>query len=204
LIIAVTAAACLSALCMAAASFWPPFQIPAEVQLSPPTWRLLALLLVAMVALGAYLGAHGLHEADRWGGYAVMFAGGLFGFNTWAQWSSFGPTPVLFDVLSAVALTGVAVWGAALADVWRATDMPPRPRVALAALLLLLPPAGVVDWALERTRGRFQSQVIVLTTIATVTTVTLAAYVAWNRAHNHEGIEGAPAVIGHLIGPSLR
>jgi hypothetical protein len=202
-IFVVTAAACLTALWMAAASFWPPFQIPAVVQLSPPTWRLLALLLVAMVALGAYLGGHGLHEADRWGGYAVIFAAGFFGFSTWAQWSSLGPTPVFFDALSAVALAGVALWGAALADVWRATDMPLRPRVALAAVLLLLPPAGVIDWAMERTRGRFQSQVIVITTIATMTTVTLAAYVAWNRTHSHEGI-GGPAGIGHLIGPSPR
>jgi hypothetical protein len=70
----------------------------------------------------------------------------------------------------------------------------------------------VVDSVLGRDSGhaldalgrRFQSEVIVLTTIATVTTVTLAAYVAWNRTHNHEGIEGAPPVIGHLIGPSPR
>jgi hypothetical protein len=191
----------MTALWMAAASFWPPFQIPGAPQLPPPTWRLLALLLVAMAALGGYLGAHDLYKADRWGGYAVIFAAGFFGFSTWAHLSQLGSSPLLFDVLSAVALAGVAVWGAAVADVWRASDMPPRPRVRLAVALVFLPPVGVVNWALERTRGRFQTQVITLTTLATLTTMGLAAYVAWNWTHQVID-EAQPAVFLHLTGPS--
>jgi hypothetical protein len=59
----------------------------------------------------------------------------------------------------------------------------------------------VVNWALERTRGRFQTQVITLTTLATLTTMGLAAYVAWNWTHQVID-EAQPAVFLHLTGPS--
>ncbi|HEY2705819.1 MAG TPA: hypothetical protein VGL20_19225 [Candidatus Dormibacteraeota bacterium] len=139
------------------------------------------LLLASMAALGAYLAAHGFRDG-RWGGYVVLYAAGVAGAATWGQWSGLTQS-IRLELVFGFVLVGVALWGMALFDVVSRADASLGSRVGYIIFLLLIPPYGVIDWAIDRTDGRLRAEVISLTIATTATLLGSFAVNAWCSMH---------------------
>jgi hypothetical protein len=130
-----------------------------------------------MAALGAYLGEHRFSDG-RWGGYLVLYAAGVAGVTTWTQWAGLAHS-IRFEAVFAFVLVGVGLWGMAVFDVVRGRDASPGSRVVYVILLLLVPPYGVIDWAIDRTDGRLRAEVIGLTIASGATLLGMFVDNAW-------------------------
>jgi hypothetical protein len=145
-------------------------------------WPLLILLLASMAALGAYLGKHGFRH-DRWGGYAVLYAAGVAGGATWTQWAGLTQS-IRFELVFGFVLIGAALWGMALFDVVSGGDASLGRRIGYLIFLLLIPPYGVIDWAIDRTEGRLRAEIIGLTLATSTILLGMFALDAWSRLHD--------------------
>jgi len=145
-------------------------------------WPLLVLLLAGMAILGAYLGDHGLKER-RWSGYAILYGAGVTGATTWIQWSGLTQS-FRFELVFGFVLVGVGLWGMAMSDAIRRGDASLASRITYALLLVVIPPYGLIDWAIDRTEGRLRAEIIGLTLATTTILLGMVVLNAWSALHD--------------------